>query len=273
MIYRAGPTLKRSAAGRAVIEEWRREFQQLFATQGPAGDVARQIPDGLVLIQEGLCPYGADPLASPPQAGVERFVETFRLHRWPVTNAMYELFDPGHLAHRWCGGGNPHPLAGPGERGDDTCPVVNVTWHNAWCFAAWCGCRLPTELEWEHAARKGSSTAWFCGDDERELKKYAHFDQDWRGGSTLPVDDGARLPNANGLYDMAGQVWEWCQDLWVPAASARVLRGGGWDRVGGYCRSVYRLWRRPDFRDRRYGFRLAAVPVVGAEAGQQARGA
>jgi hypothetical protein len=261
MIYRAWPTLKRSQAGRAVIEEWQREFQQLLHAEGPIGAVARQIPEGLRPIDAGLCPFGADPLASPPQPGVERFVKAFRLHRWPVTNEMYELFDPGHFAYRWGSQEDSHPLAGPDGHGDDRCPVVNVTWYNAWCYAAWCGCRLPAELEWEHALRKGAATAWFFGDDEEELKKYALYGQDPNSSATLPVDDGARLPNANGLQDMTGNVWEWCEDRWAPAASARVLRGGSWFNGGGLCRSAYRVRLGPDFRNQNFGFRLAVVPA------------
>ena len=195
-------------------------------------------------------------------------MEEFRLHEWPVTNAMYELFDPEHKKNRWKNEYNDkvHPLRKKtGRKGEAYCPVVNVSWYDAWCFAAWCGCRLPSDLEWEHACRAGTATRWFCGNDEAELSKYAWYDKDWQSGSTCPVEN--LDPNPNGLYHMHGNVWEWCEDRYEPGASARVLRGGGWYGGARGCRSADRIRFGPGHRSRHDGFRLAAVPV-GAKSGQ-----
>jgi serine/threonine-protein kinase len=261
MLYHSYESMKERSPG--TIADWQVSYLALAQGTREQRRIYREIEEGLLPIPAGVCPYGADPLADPPQAGIEKEVRAFRLHRWPVTNEMYELFDPGHFAHRWYPG--KHPLAAEDEYGDDRCPVVNVTWYDAWCFATWCGDRLPSELEWEHAVRAGSRTSWFFGNDEAELVRYAHYGQHWRSGSTRPVDEQgeagpARLPNAHRLYDMTGNVWEWCDTWYDAGASARVLRGGCWDYLGRGCRSAFRSGGVPGFRYQLLGFRLAAAP-------------
>ena len=130
------------------------------------------------------------------------------------------------------------------------------------------GYRLPTEAEWEYACRAGTTTDFASGSDEEMLRKYAWFQ------SNRAVPCGSRLPNGWGLFDMHGNVWEWCQD-WHEAyggddttdpvgpsgGSVRVLRGGGWSVVAAFCRSGYRIWFRPDYRSNDFGFRPALSPV------------
>ena len=130
----------------------------------------------------------------------------------------------------------------------DEHPVVNVSWNDAVAFITWmsrkerASYRLPTEAEWEYACRAGSET-WtrYCfGDDGKVLGEYAWYFAN-AGSGTHPV--GEKKPNAIGLYDMHGNVWEWCTD-WFDAdyykqspaedpqgpklTSLRVARGGGW---------------------------------------------
>jgi formylglycine-generating enzyme required for sulfatase activity len=135
--------------------------------------------------------------------------------------------------------------------------------------------RLPTEAEWEYACRAWTSTRFSYGDDPgyTNLTDYAWY-WDNSGGTTHPV--GQKLPNPWGLYDMHGNVFEWCQDWFDtypggialdpqgPATgSARVIRGGDWlfwGDVAGNCRSAYRCGDGPDAGSVIIGFRVVLAP-------------
>ncbi|QDU98783.1 Serine/threonine-protein kinase pkn1 [Lignipirellula cremea] len=135
---------------------------------------------------------------------------------------------------------------------------------------------LPTEAQWEFACRAGTTTAHYCGDDSAQLGDYAWFEENASdAGEKYAHEVGSKKPNAWSLYDMHGNVWEWCRDAYSelpggidPASvtgSLRVGRGGSWNCTARYCRSAFRSWLDPSFRDSYLGFRLAAVPVGGAE--------
>ena len=143
-------------------------------------------------------------------------------------------------------------------------PVEMVSWHDA---VAFCGklsalpaevaagrvYRLPTEVEWEYACRAGTTTAYSFGDSASELVKYGWFD-DNSGYETHAV--GERQSNALGLYDIHGNVWEWCSDE-AEEDSNNVLRGGGWFDAATFCRSASRGADIPSLRTYVSGFRLA----------------
>jgi formylglycine-generating enzyme required for sulfatase activity len=136
--------------------------------------------------------------------------------------------------------------------------------------------RLPTEVEWEYACRAGSTTTYYFGDDANELRRHAWFGEN-SGGQTQQV--GQRLPNDWGLYDMHGNVWEWCADWFYPryyANSAerdphfqpklRVVRGGGWGGDYGtrqWCRSASRGRDVPEAATNYHGFRVVLTIVGG----------
>jgi len=128
--------------------------------------------------------------------------------------------------------------------------------------------RLPSEAEWEYACRAGTTTRYSFGDNESSLNQYGWFDGN-SGGRMHPV--GERLPNGWGLYDMHGNVWEWCSD-WYDAGyygkspesdpqgsssgNYRVVRGGSWLHFPLHMRSAHRNWFSADLRNWRIGFRL-----------------
>jgi len=138
-------------------------------------------------------------------------------------------------------------------------PVEQVNWHDCQSFLSRLnksdprkGSSLPTEAQWEYACRAGSATQFHFGNAKEELSQYAWW-HDNAGRSTHPV--GGRKPNPWGLYDLHGNVSEWCQDgsgryaegfqsdpISVTGEGERVLRGGSWEYAAGVCRSTYRLY-------------------------------
>jgi formylglycine-generating enzyme required for sulfatase activity len=146
-------------------------------------------------------------------------------------------------------------------------PVVDVTWEEAQAFCEWNGARLPTEAEWEKAARGGLEGAQYPWGDEIDCT-VANFDN-CIGGSS-PV--GSYPPNGYGLYDMAGNTWEWTADWYSgeyyrnspeddPTGPAegeyRVLRGGCWGEDASYLRVAFRVFNRPSYPHDFIGFRCA----------------
>ncbi len=126
----------------------------------------------------------------------------------PVTSEVYELFDPDHHSDR--------AFADAGDVSAH--PVVNVTWFEAAMFAEWLGGVLPTEAQWEHAARAGTTTRYWWGDDEDGLSRHAWWDGNADVGRPRGTHRGTRPVGAAGhanpwgLSDMLGNVWEWCRD-------------------------------------------------------------
>ncbi|MCU0725136.1 MAG: formylglycine-generating enzyme family protein [Planctomycetes bacterium] len=221
-------------------------------------------------------PWGKQPGPQGREAPVHwvRIARPYWLAATEVTNSQYARFDPEHERSE-CSPGDHHPVA-------------DVRWDDARRYCEWLSgrgplaVRLPSESEWEYACRAGSTTEYCFGDDEAGLGECGWFGRPW-GDSAREV--GTRRANRWGLFDLHGNVWEWCGDRWhddyegAPgdgtawtegAASFRVDRGGGWDNPAVYCRSAGRGRRPPDARGISLGFRPAASPLSSRETGPSA---
>jgi serine/threonine-protein kinase len=166
----------------------------------------------------------------------------------------------------------------PGWEQTDEHPVACLSWHDATAFCDWLTkkekrtYRLPTEAEWEYACRAGSTTAYSFGDDAAQLDEHG-WHRGNSGNKAHPV--GEWKPNPWGLYDMHGNLLQWCGD-WYDAkfydksdgkdprgpahGSQRVLRGGSWNSTPLECRSAYRAYNMPNtHRSDRGGFRVVLV--------------
>jgi len=156
---------------------------------------------------------------------------------------------------------------------DDDYPVVWVSWKNAKAYCEWTGLALPTEAQWEYACRAGTTTVYYFGEDREEFHKYgwAHAGRDSENHFTHPV--ARKLPNAWGLYDMLGNVWEWVEDDWhgelegsptdgsarqVDGALTKVVRGGSWGNSSApyLCGSSARFNSAPTNAGPEFGFRV-----------------
>ena len=158
----------------------------------------------------------------------------------------------------------------------DNLPVESVSWNDCQEFIKKLnqrdpgkGYRLPSEAEWEYACRGGTATKYHSGNSESDLGRV-----DWYSGNSGSKSHsvGQKSPNGWGLYDMHGNVWEWCEDRWhadyngAPtdgsawtsgSSGHRVLRGGSCYYYPKFCRSAERYGDDPDTRFKNYGFRLA----------------
>jgi formylglycine-generating enzyme required for sulfatase activity len=196
-----------------------------------------------------------------PQHSVR--IKAFAIGKFEVTQAQWQTIM----------GDNPSVNKGA------NLPVDSVSWDDTQIFIQRLNAktgkryRLPTEAEWEYAARGGTSTAYSFGDDGGMLDQYGWYEAN-SGGKSHPV--GEKLPNKFGLHDMHGNVWEWVQDCYKPGYAGapgdgsavtvaqgceRVDRGGAWQSGPNNLRSGNRDWGPPSYRLNNLGFRLArAVP-------------
>ena len=161
----------------------------------------------------------------------------------------------------------------PSNRKGDNLPVENVSWNDCQTFLRKLNAmtgktfRLPTEAEWEFSARGGNRSRGYQYSGSNVLSDVAWYDNN-SGGETHPV--GTKAPNELGIYDMSGNVWEWCQDWYgdyhgysqtnptgPSSGSDRVNRGGGWDYDARICRVAYRSLNAPDVKFSLLGLRLA----------------
>ena len=207
------------------------------------------LPGGITLemikIPAGSYLMGSDESDSEkPQHQVN--LQKFYLGKYPITQEQYQAIMET----------NPS-----GFKDNPKNPVECVSWDDAQEFCQKLSektgrkYRLPSEAEWEYACRAGTQTRYYFGDDEKQLGEYAWYSEN-SGRKTHPV--GQKKPNNWGVFDMSGNVWEWCEDGWhnnyqnAPTDGSswndnhsqtklRVLRGGSWINAPRDCRSAYRL--------------------------------
>jgi formylglycine-generating enzyme required for sulfatase activity len=216
--------------------------------------------EAMVYIEGGEFIMGSDDHEPDETPQRKAYVDSFNIDEYQVTNAQYKEFvdDAGHPAPRnWKEGEIPE--------GKEDHPVTWVTWEDAKAYAEWAGKRLPTEIEWERAARGTDGRIWPWGDefDSSKCNSAESGNKD-----TTPVDaypDGA---SPDGVMDIAGNVWEWT-DSWYDAYPAsthrsdrygeknKVIRGGSWFDDQSMVRGSARNKAEPTFMFSTIGFRCA----------------
>jgi formylglycine-generating enzyme required for sulfatase activity len=236
-----------------------------------SGSETVQLPGGQFVMGD------KDEVDAPPH---EVVVGPFYIDKCLVTQEQYEKVMDDNPS-RWKGARNPVE----GVRWSDAVKFCNArsrleglepcydlqTWQ---CNFEANGYRLPTEAEWEYACRAGTETAFFCGNTPAQLGDYAWFDKN-SGGHPQPV--GQKRPNPWGLYDMCGNLWQWCNDFYqvdyYPEApredprgpkegDTRVVRGGAWKFSAQNCRSGYRYNENPGYVDVCFGYDIYGFRCV-----------
>lgn len=201
-------------------------------------------------------------------------LSAYEISRYEITNAQYRAFVEAM--------NRPTPRGHNGEKtwedetlNGDTQPVVGVTWFDAQAFAEWIGGSLPTEAQWERAARGTEARVYPWGDTPPKARQHANFAR--RYNRPMPVGQFPKGKSPDGIADLAGNVWEWCLDEYNPTAyqrngkgvsqnplnlrfrdvlRARVIRGGAWDVGRAFLRSGLRFKFYPLDSTHTIGFRV-----------------
>ncbi|MGH7505513.1 MAG: formylglycine-generating enzyme family protein [Longimicrobiales bacterium] len=269
--------------------------------RGDAAAVAIESPPGMVYVPGGTTRIGSDEGLPDEMPSFEADVDPFFLDAHPVTVAQFRVFvdatsyvteaerfgdagvyDPASGGWRMVGGANwRRPLGPDGPEAPPDHPVTQVSWNDAVAYAAWAGKRLPTEVEWEHAARGGRDDRSLYAWGDRLVEGGEYRANTWQGsfpgnnaredGYFLTSPVGAFGTTPLGLADMGGNVWEWTNDWFRPyadrgrsyrphQASEKVQRGGSFLCHPSYCHG-YRVSARshstPETALFHVGFRLA----------------
>jgi len=251
----------------------------MSSAQGLTKEVTGKDGAPMVLIPEGSFPMGVP--QGDRDGGRDEyprhdvFVDAFYIDKFEVTNGRYFEYVKA-AQHRIPQ--NPKNPARNLWQGDNITeslidrPVINVDWFDAAAYCAWAGKRLPTEAEWEKAA-KGTTDRRFPWGNVEPTDRHVNFNQRWMGEKTLmPVGSYEAGKSPFGVYDMAGNVWEWVNDWYdsryyekSPAknpagpetGTKKVIRGAGWLNETPTIRIFTRVDSDPTIRNESTGFRCA----------------
>ena len=237
----------------------------------PPAQITIQLPDlpiNATPFKMVYIPAGEFTMGSPDNEKDRSAIEGPQ-HRVTITPPFYMgMYEVTQAQWQAVMGSNPSSFKG------GNLPVESVSWNDCQEFIKKLNTlgqgifRLPTEAEWEYACRAGTVTRFYWGDDNdySQIGQYAWYSSN-SGSQTHEV--GKKLPNAWGLFDMSGNVWEWCQDWYSDYTSDRqtdpqgpstgsykVFRGGSWGNDPGYCSSAHRNSNNPDYRGNSVGFRV-----------------
>ena len=248
------------------------------ATPAPTPSTSTAPATALVPIPAGKFLMGDKDEVDAPVHEVA--VSAFLMDKHLVTQDQFQKL-MGSNPSRWKGGQNPVEQL----RWSDAVKFCNkrseaeglrpcYDWPTLKCDFTAAGYRLPTEAEWEYACRAGTTTAYFFGASPAKLGEFAWFDKN-AGGKPHPV--GQKQPNPWGLFDMAGNVWQWCHDFYgveyyatspkqdpagPPDGKNKVLRGGAWRFSADNCRSGYRYNENPGSADVCFGYDIYGFRCV-----------
>ena len=251
-------------------------------------------PEGMVRVPKGEFTMGTnDPQANSNQRPAHKvYLDAFYIDKHEVTNAQFEefIFAGGYKKKKyWTQAGwefiqkerfyyiyptrEMYRIDIPLGYGDNTVstapdhPVIGVSWYEAAAYAKWAGKRLPTEAEWEKAARGTNKKRLYPWGNKMDFKKLNYFPHQQM---LRPVGSFPKGKSPYGVLDMAGSVWEWCADWYGenqyvqnekknPKGSAtgelKILRGGGWDSIRLQLRCTHRHAEKPTHRAYTVGFR------------------
>ena len=228
-----------------------------------------EIPDGMVYVPDGYFVMGNDDsLAEEEKPAHQVYVKDFFIDKYEVSNRDYEIFlqETGH----------PIPKYWYDERfNEPDHPVVGVSWEDAAAYAKWAHKRLPTEAEWEKAARGTEGFIWPWGNDRENIYQTIYLNIHGTADDfeyTSPVDSFFLGRSPYKAFNMAGNVWEWCEDWFGPnyykkspeinprgpkSGIYKVLRGGSWVNKIYNVSTTKRIRNYPDVKLNIYGFRCA----------------
>ena len=241
------------------------------ATPATTTTAATKVPIEWVNIPAGTFTMGSpanEPERYDDEIQHQVTLKAFKMSKYVVTFAQYDAFCEAT--------GREKPSDSGWGRGNR--PVINVSWHDAVDFCMWVGggCRLPTEAEWEYACRADTNTPFYTGYNITTSQANYNGNNPYNNNAKgeyrqRTVAVGSFSPNPWGLYEMHGNVWEWCNDWFgtysssaqtnpqgATSGTSKVHRGGSWNNIARYCRSAIRYYHTPSNRSYLIGFRVVS---------------